>query len=69
MNEPIRVYKRKPGKVKYFSDSRLWSVGPVPGDGRETCWPTWGEAMQWATMPSDERVKLIEEEDRMEGGW
>lgn len=71
-DEPkIRVYKRKPDDPNpyYFSPDRPWMVSATPEDSRETCYPTWEEAMNWATMPGQKRAEIIEIENLMEGGW
>jgi len=62
MNERVRVYlRRHPSK-------RPWVVGPTPEDPRETYWPTWDEAMEWATMPGPRRRAQVEYEARYEMG-
>lgn len=65
----IRVYKRKLGDKRGYATYRRWNVGPTPEDSRETCWPSWVEAMAWATLPTDERRKQIELDNKMDGGW
>lgn len=67
----IRVYKRDPKAPNPlgFSPDRPWMVADIPEDSRETCYPTWEEAMHWATMPHEKRAQIIEIENLMEGGW
>lgn len=68
----IRVYKRYDGPddghimgPSGCLRSRPWMVGPTPEDGRCSCWPSWDEAMRFATDP----LYRAEYGDADEGGW
>lgn len=66
----IRVYRRPSDDGRGFPASRPWNVAGVPEDmGRETCYPTWADAMEWALTPPEERARVIDRELRMEGTW
>lgn len=69
MAKRTRVYKRRPGDTRGFAEYRPWMVADIPEDTRETCYPTWEQAMEWATAPSVYREEVLEEEARMDGGW
>jgi hypothetical protein len=71
-----RVYKRdvsglaetewfdKDGFVK----TRPWTCTGVPEDTRKTCYKTWEDAMEWATMSSEKRIERIEYDAQFEMG-
>ena len=65
----IRVYRRKPGDRRGFPDHRPWNVAGIPEDPRETCYETWADAMAWATAPTEERARVIDEDNKLEGTW
>lgn len=68
----IRVYKNGyqiDDGHKGFAKGRLWRVSGVPEDSRTTCYPTWGEAMEWATMPPEKKIAQLDREATEEGGW
>lgn len=65
----IRVYKKVGDGIDGFAANRLWRVSGVPEDSRTTCYPTWDEAMAWATMPSEEKIAQLNREAIMDGGW
>lgn len=66
----IKVYKRNPVENTVgWSVNRPWNVKGDPVDSRETCWPSWDEAMEWATMEPEKRKELIRQDDIMDGGW
>jgi hypothetical protein len=71
-----RVYKRdvsglaetewfdKDGFVK----TRPWTCTGVPEDTRKTCYKTWEDAIEWATMSSEKRIERIEYDAQFEMG-
>lgn len=71
-----RVYKRKvvamPGETVFdsagYSSDRPWMCSGVPEDSRETCYRTWEDAMEWATMPSEKRIEQLEYDAKFEMG-
>jgi hypothetical protein len=69
--DKIRVYRRNPVENRMgLSVNRPWMVANVPEDyGRETCWPTLSDALDWATMDPKVRKAIIENDLKMEGGW
>lgn len=73
MSDRIRVYKRDDSALggddlftpRGYLRSRPWMVGPVPEDGRETCWPDWNDAMRWATDPEYRKARYSDDD----AGW
>jgi len=68
---PIVVYRRpNPAQDgRGYSADRPWMVAQIPEDTRETCYPTWAEAIEWATMKTEDRQAFLEVENRMDAGW
>lgn len=67
----VRVHKRLPEEPTHGqSEDRPWVVLNVADDyGRRTCWSSWDDAMDWATMDAAVRKAIIEHDLKMEGGW
>lgn len=47
---------------------RPWTVTGVPGEGRTAYYPSWEEAMGWATLAPEEQQARLEYEAQFEMG-
>jgi len=69
VTERITVRKRRPGEPdRGFATYRPWMCSGVPEDSRETCYKSWDDAMEWATMSHEKRVEQLEYDAQFEMG-